>query len=81
MEQHKDELKLYKQKVKHLLYEHQSNLTEKKAEHMVALKLAQDDHASQENELIRDKNVLKRSRKELELDHLSAIRELKLVYK
>lgn len=31
-EQHQVEIKVYKQKVKHLLYEHQNNITELKAE-------------------------------------------------
>ncbi|XP_012264546.2 dynein regulatory complex subunit 4 [Athalia rosae] len=78
IEKHDAELKLYKQKVKHLMYEHQSNLSETKAEHMVALKMAQDDHMLQENELIKDKKDLKKARKEQELAHLNEIRELKL---
>ena len=31
-ERHQVEIKVYKQKVKHLLYEHQNNITELKAE-------------------------------------------------
>ncbi|XP_012281371.2 growth arrest-specific protein 8 [Orussus abietinus] len=77
-EKHEAELKLYKQKVKHLMYEHQTNLCETKAEHMVALKLAQDDHTAQENELIKDKKDLKRRQKEQELAHMNEIRALKL---
>lgn len=78
-EQHEAELKLYKQKVKHLMYEHQTNLSETKAEHLVALKLAQDDHAAQENELVKDKTDLKRTQKEQELSYMNEIRALKLV--
>ncbi|KAK2586149.1 hypothetical protein KPH14_001417 [Odynerus spinipes] len=77
-EKHEAEMKLYKQKVKHLMYEHQTNLSETKADHLVALKMAQDDHVSQENELIRDKKELKKSQKEQEVAHLNEIRELKL---
>lgn len=79
IEKHEAELKLYKQKVKHLMYEHQSNLSETKAEHMVALKMAQDDHTVQENELINDKKDLKKMYKEQEIARLDEIRELKLV--
>lgn len=61
------------------MYEHQSNLSETKAEHMVALKMAQDDHIVQENELIKDKKGLKKMRKEQEMAHMDEIRELKLV--
>ncbi|CAL1673482.1 unnamed protein product [Lasius platythorax] len=77
-EKHEAELKLYKQKVKHLMYEHQTNLSENKAEHLVALKLAQDDHVAQENELIKDKTGLKKTQKEQELAYMNEIRALKL---
>ncbi|KAL0114139.1 hypothetical protein PUN28_011443 [Cardiocondyla obscurior] len=77
-ENHEAELKLYKQKVKHLMYEHQTNLSETKAEHLVALKLAQDDHVAQENELIKDKTELKKIQKEQELAYMNEIRALKL---
>lgn len=79
VENHEAELKLYKQKVKHLMYEHQTNLSENKAEHLVALKLAQDDHVAQENELIQDKTELKKMQKEQELAYMDKIRALKLV--
>lgn len=79
-EKHEAELKLYKQKVKHLIYEHQTNLSETKAEHLVALKLAQDDHTAQENELVRDKTELKKMQKEQELSYMNEIRALKLVW-
>ncbi|XP_078052904.1 growth arrest specific protein 8 [Augochlora pura] len=75
---HEAELKLYKQKVKHLIYEHQTNLSETKADHMVALKLAQDDYVAQENELYKDKKDLKKTIKEQDLAHLNEIRALKL---
>lgn len=78
-EKHESELKLYKQKVKHLTYEHQTNLSETRAEHLVALKMAQDDHVVQENVLIRDKSELKKLQKEQQLSHLNEIRALKLV--
>lgn len=77
-EKHEAELKLYKQKVKHLMYEHQTNLSESKAEHLVALKLAQDDHVAQENELIKDKTQLKKTQKEQELEYMNEIRALKM---
>lgn len=77
-ENHEAELKLYKQKVKHLMYEHQTNLSETKAEHLVALKLAQDDHVVQENEFIKDKTELKKIQKEQELAYINEIRALKL---
>ena len=63
------------------MYEHQTNLSETKAEHMVALKMAQDDHILQENELIKDKRELKRLQKEQDLAHINEIKTLKLVRK
>jgi len=78
-EKHEAELKLYKQKVKHLMYEHQTNLSETKAEHLAALKIAQDDHAAQENEIVKDKSESKKLQKEQELAHMNEIRILKLV--
>lgn len=61
------------------MYEHQTNLSESKAEHLVALKLAQDDHVAQENELIKDKTQLKKTQKEQELAYINEIRALKMV--
>lgn len=78
-EKHEAELTLYKQKVKHLMYEHQMNLSSSKAEHMVALKMAQDDYISQENELVQDRRQLKKMQKERELSQINEIRSLKLV--
>jgi hypothetical protein len=78
-EKHEAEMKLYKQKVKHLMYEHQTNLSETKAEYLAALKMARDDHAAQENEIIKDKSESKKLQKEQELAHTNEIRTLKLV--
>ena len=70
---------VYKQKVKHLLYEHQNNISELKAESTVALKLAQDDHRSDELDLRRDKRSLKVELKEQQLSHEDVIKDLKKV--
>lgn len=58
-EKNDDELKFYKQKVKHIQYEQQHDLTEAKTEGLIALKTAQDEHLQQERELLRDKRLLK----------------------
>lgn len=50
---------VYKQKVKHLLYEHQNNITELKRDGAVAVTLEQSQHHEKEGEL----NVEKRSLK------------------
>ena len=47
-ERHQVEIKVYKQKVKHLLYEHQNNITQLKADGITTLKLEQQDHIGHE---------------------------------
>jgi len=76
-ERHQVEIKVYKQKVKHLLYEHQNNISELKAESAVALKLAQDDHRQGEQDLRKDKRSLKVELKEQELSHEDVVKNLK----
>ncbi|KAF2883119.1 hypothetical protein ILUMI_23060 [Ignelater luminosus] len=79
-EKSNDELKFYKQKVKHLQYEHQNDLTECTAEAMVSLKKAQDDHTEQERELLRDKRNLKRQAREQETSHQEQVKSTALQY-
>ncbi|XP_077975287.1 dynein regulatory complex subunit 4-like [Styela clava] len=75
-ERHQIEIKVYKQKVKHLLYEHQNNISELKAESSVALKLSQEDHRLQETDLRKDKRSLKVNLKEQELSHEESVKNL-----
>ncbi len=42
-EKHQVEIKIYKQRLKHLLFEHQNEITHKKTEAEQAMKMAQDD--------------------------------------
>lgn len=76
-EKHQVEIKVYKQKVKHLLYEHQNNIAELKAESAVSLKLAQDEHRNNEQDLRKDKRGLKVELKEQELSHEDVVKNLK----
>nr|CAD7572451.1 unnamed protein product [Timema californicum] len=78
-EKHQVEIKVYKQKVKHLMYEHQNNLSELKVESMVGLKLAQDDYTEQELELLRDKKNLKAKLLEQELASEEDIKALRMI--
>lgn len=55
---------IYQQKVKHLLYEQQNNITMLKADGELALKLQQDEFYKREAELSRDKRALKQELKE-----------------
>ncbi|XP_076258428.1 growth arrest specific protein 8 [Rhynchophorus ferrugineus] len=77
-EKNEEELKFYKQKVKHLQYEHQNNLTECKAEALVSLKTAQDEHSEQEKELLRDKKNLKLQLREQEISFQDQIKNIKI---
>lgn len=71
---------MYKQKVKHLLYEHQNNIAELEAERIAALKLAQEDHRGNELELRKDKRSLKVELKEQELANEDVMKNLKKVF-
>lgn len=70
---------VYKQKVKHLLFEHQNNISDLKADNVCALKLAQEDHREEEKKLRKDKRGLKVTLKEEELSHEDIIKNLKKV--
>lgn len=70
-------VQIYKQRVKHLLYEHQNESTTKRTDAQVALKLAEDDHRDSELELQKDKRALERMRKELQVRHEEYVKELK----
>lgn len=76
-ERHQVEIKVYKQKVKHLLYEHQNNITELKADGLVSIKLAQDEHRDNEQDLRTNKRALKVELKEQELAHEDILKNLK----
>ncbi|KAJ8941128.1 hypothetical protein NQ318_004247 [Aromia moschata] len=77
-EKNEEELKFYKQKVKHLQYEHQSDLTDNKAQSLVALKTAQDEHTAQERKLLQDKRDMKNLIREQEISHQEQTKSLKL---
>ncbi|KAI9090804.1 growth-arrest-specific micro-tubule binding-domain-containing protein [Phlyctochytrium arcticum] len=76
-EKHQVEIKVYKQKVKHLLYEYQNNVAHLQADSERALQLDQEDHLNREQQLKRDKRALKLELKELELSHEDIIKNLK----
>lgn len=80
-EKNDEELKFYKQKVKHLQYEHQHDLTEARAQGLVSLKLAQDEHIQQEREYLSDKRDLKLKAKENEDVALDKEKSIKMVVK
>ncbi len=76
-EKHQVEIKLYKQRLKHLLHEQQYDISQKKAEAEMALKMAQDDDRETELDVKNDKRVQNISLRELELAHEEYSRGLK----
>lgn len=65
--------------MKHLLYEHQENLTDLKAEGTLSMKRAQKDHQAQEMGLWKDLHSLKVQLKEQELANEVVVKNLRLV--
>jgi hypothetical protein len=76
-EKHQVEIKIYKQRLKHLLQEHQNEITQKKTATEMALKMAQDDDRSSEAGIKDDRRVLNIALKEMELSHEEFVRGLK----
>ena len=70
---------MYKQRIKHLLYEHQDESTVKKTDAQVALKMAQTDHTASEGQLKVDKRALKVELKEMQIAHEDHMRALRMV--
>ena len=77
-ERHMMEVKVYKQKVKHLLYEQENNIAELKAENMVSLKVAREEQRQQEQQHLRDKQQLTKELHEKDKQYTQLIRDGKL---
>lgn len=71
---HQSQSRVFKQQMKHLLYEHQVNITNHRAESMVSLKMAQDDFNEQEMALLYDKKHLKEILLEEQKSHEEVVR-------
>lgn len=76
-EKHQVEIKVYKQRVKHLLFEHQNEVAKDKTEAQVSLKMSQEEHRDGEAELKADKRSLKVELKEMQLSHEEYLTTLK----
>ncbi|ORZ38991.1 growth-arrest-specific micro-tubule binding-domain-containing protein [Catenaria anguillulae PL171] len=76
-EKHQVEIKVYKQKVKHLLYEYQNNVAHLQTSHTKSLTQTGTEHDEQQSVLRKDKRALKLELKELELSHEDVVRNLK----
>jgi ubiquitin len=76
-ERHQVEIKVYKQKVKHLLFEQQNNMTQLKADGEAALAKQQEDFRLREADAKKEKRSLRYDIKEYELANEDVIRTLK----
>ncbi|KAL4717030.1 hypothetical protein ACJJTC_016917 [Scirpophaga incertulas] len=71
-------LETEKQKIKHLKYEQQAAAAALRAENLVALKAAKEEHAEQELELLNDKRTLRQEMREKVLAAQDELRRAKL---
>lgn len=76
-EQHSVEIKVFKQRIKHLLFEHQADTTDTLTDGQAALKLGLEEHVGSERELKADRRDLKALLKEMETAHEEFVRTLK----
>lgn len=74
---HRVELRVYQQKVKHLEYEHRNNIKEIVKEGTALLEDEQKTHTDRERELLRAKEQMKFDQMELELVNANKIAELR----
>lgn len=72
------EAKQIMQQMKHLQFENQNKISEVRAEAMTQLKMAQEDHETQEMQLLGDLRELKRLRREDQEMHELQIQQLKM---
>jgi hypothetical protein len=68
-EKHNIEIKIYKQRLKHLVFQNQDQLTALKKEAQITLKNIEDEHRVTERELKQDIRALKVSEKEQQVRH------------
>lgn len=77
-EAHLVEIKLYKQRIKHLLFEHQSESTDAKTDGQVSLKMSQEVARDSELGLKEDRRALQSVLKEMETAHEDFLKALKM---
>ncbi|TRY67797.1 hypothetical protein TCAL_09933 [Tigriopus californicus] len=77
-ERHQTEVKVYKQKVKYLLFEQEHNLADLKAENMVCLKVAKEENQKIEQLHLNDKRQLQEQLHTKDKQYQEVLRNLKL---
>merc|ERR1719181_1569027 len=76
-ERHQVEIKMYKQRFRYLLYEHQNSITQLKTAGEVELKLQQDHQRNQLAELTKDKRACLAELKEMESSQAEMMAKLR----
>lgn len=79
-EKHKIEIKIYKQRLKHLVFQNQDQLTQLKKDSQITLKNIEDEHRITERELKQDIRSLKVAKKEQEVRHQEYLNSLTKTY-
>lgn len=79
-DEHQGENKVFKQKLKHFLYEHHQEIADLRADGLMSVKMAQEDFAEQETALLTDKKALKEKLVEQQKEHLEEIRTLSMQF-
>ena len=72
-------MKVFKQKIKHLLFEHKSGTDQLHCEQTVALQLIAEQHRQAELQLRRDKAQLKEQLHSQQLEHEEMVKTIKQV--
>eukprot|EP00095_Tigriopus_kingsejongensis_P009325 maker-scaffold486_size158769-snap-gene-0.31 protein:Tk09325 transcript:maker-scaffold486_size158769-snap-gene-0.31-mRNA-1 annotation:"hypothetical protein TRIADDRAFT_24206" len=77
-ERHQTEIKVYKQKVKYLLFEQEHNLADLKAENMISLKVAKEEYQKTEQLHLNDKRQLQEQHHTKDKQYQEILRNLKI---
>ena len=72
-------LKVFKQKIKHLLFEHKTAVDQLRTENTVTLKLAAEQHRVADLDMRRDKATLKEQVHHEQLEHEELVKAIKKV--
>eukprot|EP00501_MAST-03F_sp_TOSAG23-6_P000947 GSMAST32.ASY1.ANO1.983.1 assembled CDS len=76
-EKHQIDIKLYKQSVKHLLYEHQNEVTNAKHSQESQVSFIENDNRINEGQVKDDRRKFKKKYREMDLSHMACLRSLK----
>ena len=78
-EKHQHEVKVLKQKLKHLIYEHQNEESQQKIGIKINQKLALEDYLQSADEMKTENHLLKQGLNQMQLEHDDTVRRLKKI--